>query len=63
MWANLFLASVAKPNGRLNDVVAVRTSSCCSEPATSDKVGGLREVGSLQESDPLEQTARRLTTF
>jgi hypothetical protein len=39
------------------------SSSCCSKSASSDKVGGLREVGSLQESDPIEQTAHRLTSF
>jgi hypothetical protein len=38
-------------------------SCCCSEPAGSDKVGGVREAKSLRESDPLEQTAQRLTTF
>jgi hypothetical protein len=39
------------------------SSSCCSKSASSDKVGGLSEAGSLQESDPFEQTAQRLTTF
>jgi hypothetical protein len=39
------------------------SSSCCSKSASSGKVGGLSEVGSLQESDPLGQTAQRLTTF
>ena len=39
------------------------SSSCCSEPAGSGNIGGVREVKSLQESDPLEQTAQRMTTF
>jgi hypothetical protein len=39
------------------------SSSCCSNSASSDKVGGLRELGTLQESDPLEQTAQRMKTF
>jgi hypothetical protein len=39
------------------------SSSSCSESAITDKVGALREVKSLQESDPLQQTAQRLTTF
>ena len=39
------------------------SSSCCSKSASPDKVGDLSEVGSLQQSDPLEQTAQRLTTF
>jgi hypothetical protein len=34
-----------------------------SKSANSDKAGGLRDAGSLQESDPFEQTAQRLTTF
>jgi hypothetical protein len=39
------------------------SSSCCSEPANSDKDEGVRDLKSLQESDPFEQTAQRLTTF
>ena len=39
------------------------SSSCCSKSAGSGKVGGLKEVGALQDSDPFEQTAQRLTTF
>ena len=39
------------------------SSSFCSKSANSDKVAGLSEAGSLQESDPLGQTAQRLTTF
>ena len=39
------------------------SSSGCSEPARSDKVGGMKELKSLQESDPLDQTAHRLTIF
>jgi len=38
------------------------SSSCCSKSVNSEKVG-LREVGSLQDSDPFEQTVQRLTTF
>jgi H+-transporting ATPase len=39
------------------------SSSCCSMSASSDNVGGLKEVGALQDTDPFEQTAQRLTTF
>jgi uncharacterized protein YjbJ (UPF0337 family) len=35
-------------------------SASCSESASSGKTGGVRDVGSLQESDPFGQTVQRM---